>query len=64
MADTVPDFSIKKLNAFAFICTVSIRGSLNNGPLFLKTLEKFVQPENEHFAKNTHISHGRNRSRI
>ena len=40
---------LKKLKAFAFICTVSIRGKLNSNPLYIKTLEKFVQPANENF---------------
>ena len=41
---------LKKLKAFAFICTVSIRGKLNSNPLYIKTLEKFVQPANENFT--------------
>ena len=41
---------LKKLKAFAFICTVSIRGRLNNDPLYIKTLKKFVQPANENFT--------------
>ena len=41
---------LKKLKAFAFICTVSISGKLNSNPLYIKTLEKFVQPANENFT--------------
>ena len=44
-----PILVLKKLKAFAFICTVSIRGRLNNDPLYIKTLEKFVPPANENF---------------
>ena len=41
---------LKKLKALALICTLSIRRRPNNGPLYLKTLEKFVQPANENFT--------------
>ena len=61
IADNVPDFSIKE------ICSVSIRRRLNNDPLYLKVLEKCIQPANEflhHFAKNMHMSHGENRYRL
>ena len=41
---------LKKLKAFAFICTVSIRGRLNNKSLYIKTHEKFVPHANENFT--------------
>ena len=43
-----PNLVLKKLKAFIWI--VFIKGRLNNGPLYLKTLEKFVQPANENFT--------------
>ena len=44
-----PTLLSKKLKPFVFIGTVSIRRRLNNGPIYLKTLEKCVQLTNENF---------------
>ena len=52
---------------FVLICNVSIRERLKIGPIYLKTLEKLFNPQMkilQHSGKNTHMSHGRNDSRL
>ena len=56
-----PAFVLKKLKAFALICIVYRRKRLKSAPLYLKTLEKFVQPAIENFTtfcKKTYLFHG------
>ena len=50
MADTVHDFSIKEIEKCCFHLHFSIRGRLNNDPICIKTLDKFVPPANENFT--------------
>jgi len=45
-----PSLVLKKLKTFDFISILFIRGRLNSAPLYLKTLEKFVQPANQNFT--------------
>ena len=49
MAEPVPGSGMKEVESFCFNLHFFIKGRLNNGPLYLKTLEKFVQPANESF---------------
>jgi len=68
MTDTVLDFSINEVESFCFHLHYIYKGKTKHRfAILLKRLKNLFDPQmkiSHHFAKNTHMSHGGNCSRL